>query len=481
MRFISVFILGCLARLAWPQTSWAQAPKLRLDGTTVVHLSQRPPLGKSKLRAQIYHAFPAYDFTQFADSFDVNRSQVWLSCPVKTPQESHLWVDDTKLRLYMTPGDTIHIQIEQLPDSTNRFLFTGKTKAIQDYYLAFKQQFIVDPSQVGMNIGTQTPHLDAFRQPMDSLLRVQMAFWRAYQQQHPLPAYFIRFESDRIRYSDAHLRLYMLGYQEFIQKKKQTVQPDYFHFLRGLPLQNKVAQYDNAYLTFVEQYVIRQIKAGDPMMAYARLRTLALQRVDQLLPKSIGDYVKLWWISYDLQDSPLEVPAELSKTLVSPPYQYLVTYLEQQAHRRLTGLPTGAKAPNFFLTDEVDSLRSLAAMKGQVVYLCFWFAGCKGCVEEFPYENQLVKQFKGQPVQIVSICTRTKAVQWRQMSARAKLQTLNLFANSDWQQTLEQRYGIQVYPHYVLIGRDGRVIQNFAPRPSQHVATKIRAALGKDN
>ncbi|GAB3226785.1 hypothetical protein GCM10027423_63750 [Spirosoma arcticum] len=446
-----------------------------------MHLSQDATLGRTKLTAQIYHAFPAYDFTEITDSLENNRLEVWLPCPVKTPQESHLWVNDTKLRLYMTPGDTIHIQIKSLPISANRFLFTGKTKVIQEYYLAYDKRFPVDPSQLGMNIGTKTTYLNAFRQPMDSLLLLQSTFWHVYQQKHQLPSYFIRFESDRIRYTDAYLRLYMLGYQEFVQKKKQTVQADYFRFLRTLPLQNRAAEHDDAYLKFLMEYFIWKIKADSPVMTYSQLRATALKRASQLLPKEVIDYFKLWWISYDLQSNPVEVRQELAKTPVSLTYQYLVKYLNAQAGQRLKTLQAGDKAPNFFLTDQSDSLRSLAEFKGKIVYLCFWFAGCKGCVEEFPYENQLVEQFKGQPVQIVSICTRTKDAQWRQISAKAKLQTLNLFANSDWQQTLEKKFAIQVYPHYILIGRDGRVLENFASRPSGNIAAKIKAALKKVN
>ena len=43
--------------------------------------------------------------------------------------------------------------------------------------------------------------------------------------------------------------------------------------------------------------------------------------------------------------------------------------------------------------------------------------------------------------------------------------------------TLEEKYAISTYPHYVLIDADGQVVENFAARPSNNAAAKIEQVL----
>ncbi len=110
-------------------------------------------------------------------------------------------------------------------------------------------------------------------------------------------------------------------------------------------------------------------------------------------------------------------------------YQYLATYINSRSEAKKTFLKPGDKAPAFFLTDTRDSLVSLSQFKGKAVYLCFWFAGCGGCKHEYPFENKLVEQFKGKPVEIVTICTTTPPGKWREAIRKEGLKTINLFAN----------------------------------------------------
>jgi hypothetical protein len=101
-----------------------------------------------------------------------------------------------------------------------------------------------------------------------------------------------------------------------------------------------------------------------------------------------------------------------------------------------------------------------------------------------PYENKLVEQFKGKPVKIVSICIGTPGAadnqqlpKWKAASKRFGLKTIDLYANRAWTKTLSENYIVSTYPHYVLIGADGNIIENFADRPSQGITAKIEQAL----
>ena len=190
----------------------------------------------------------------------------------------------------------------------------------------------------------------------------------------------------------------------------------------------------------------------------------------------MANFYKLTSIGSDLVSSPAKVLTELDKVKFPTSSQYLVDHLRERAGAKMKTLGPGDNAPDFFLEDKIDSLVSLSQFKGEVIYLSFWFAGCKPCIEEFPFENELVKRFEGRPVKVINICTHTSKIKWLEMIDTNKLKTVNLYANKAWENKLEQNYLVSAYPHYVLIGRDGRIIQNFAKRPRE-VSKEIEGAL----
>jgi thiol-disulfide isomerase/thioredoxin len=66
------------------------------------------------------------------------------------------------------------------------------------------------------------------------------------------------------------------------------------------------------------------------------------------------------------------------------------------------------EAPYFYLKNEQNESVSLKNVAGNIVYITFWFTGCKPCIKEIPDENHLVEVFKNEKVKIVSICLNNR-------------------------------------------------------------------------
>ena len=456
---------------------------IRFNGVATVRLLYQLEAVPVKIYTRIYRSFPSFDFYEHADSLPTGINEVFIQCPIYHPQDGYLQVGKTELRLMLTLGDTVEIKVGRPAtfdaDSIYSFEFAGKSAAIQEYYVEKHRHFPVSPSQAAMTAGTKAASLTLFQQQIDSLSAAEQGFWQNYRQKHPLPDWFVRYESDDIRYSNAYLRLYMIWYQADVLHHNQMAPAAYFNFLKTIPVPNPAAQFDYSYGSFLREFI--NWKAGKATKKVdASLRQSAEFAVaDQVLGKEQGDYFKIWTVGYSLLDKPTDVLAYFKNHAPLPKHMYLADFLIKQANSRIRTLQPGDLAPNFFLPDLRDSLVSLQQFKGQVVYLCFWFVGCKGCVQELPFEHKLVDEFAGKPVQIISICTFTRPDVWRQESSRLGVKTLNLFANKAWQKTLEEKYAIGVYPHYVLIDAEGRIVHNFAARPSDNAATLIRSALAR--
>jgi len=97
-------------------------------------------------------------------------------------------------------------------------------------------------------------------------------------------------------------------------------------------------------------------------------------------------------------------------------YLNLKTQIPQKVNLDISFVsPISDKAPNFYLKNERRESVSLNEFEGNIVYLSFWFMGCKPCIREIPAENHLVDVFKNEKVKIVSIYMQSSEESWRQI------------------------------------------------------------------
>lgn len=56
---------------------------------------------------------------------------------------------------------------------------------------------------------------------------------------------------------------------------------------------------------------------------------------------------------------------------------------------------------------------------------------------------------------------------WKKAVARNKLHAIELLSHGGREENINELYGIDEIPHYVLIGKDGKIIEQHAPFPSE--------------
>ena len=479
---LNVFIFFIGIKTSFAQNNDISSQGLDLDGVITIQINSVPQTENIPLKFTTYHSFPSQDVSVIQDTLRPDRNKIYLKSPCRTLGRSFLQIADSTYEVVGAPGDTVHVSILAKPNNVpdNPFVaFVGKNNEIQQFYLAKNKRFN-DPSQLCMNEGIQAATLEPFKKMMDTTFQKQQQFWTDYQKQHALPDWFKTYESNVLNYSDAWLRLYMVWYQIDYQKKKQIVPDGYYAFRSRMKVKNEAALYQYEYLRFLREQVFSQMRNMKKGNLPLDMMTIAKQEFGE----NIGSFFEIWEMSGSI-DNPNWVDTKFDRQFPAQ-YQYLVDYVKLRSKNNLKFLKPGDKAPNFALVDLNDSLVTLSQYKGQVVLLSFWFTTCGPCIKEITYENKLVEKFRDKPVKIISICTYTAGAsddqqisKWRAASKKFGLKTIDLFANRSWKQTLSENYRISAYPHYVLIGADGKVIENFTDRPSQGVASKIEMALAE--
>ncbi|NML63926.1 TlpA family protein disulfide reductase [Hymenobacter sp. RP-2-7] len=140
--------------------------------------------------------------------------------------------------------------------------------------------------------------------------------------------------------------------------------------------------------------------------------------------------------------------------------------------RPATGSPVvplakGMAAPAFRLINTSGQAVALSDLRGKVMYLDFWFAGCKPCLAEAPAAAKLKQQFAGQEVVFAYISTETNVDDWKRSIEQHGLAGPTSVHLLDPEGRYATRaYHIDGFPTYVLLDRRSRVWSGNAPRPS---------------
>ena len=114
---------------------------------------------------------------------------------------------------------------------------------------------------------------------------------------------------------------------------------------------------------------------------------------------------------------------------------------------------------------------SLSSFKGSLVYVDVWATWCGPCKAEIPYLKTLEQDYHEQNIVFLSVSVDTNKDQWLKMVEEEALGGVQLWADG-WSQ-ITKDYAIFGIPRFMLFSKDGKVISNDAPRPSNEETREL--------
>lgn len=127
--------------------------------------------------------------------------------------------------------------------------------------------------------------------------------------------------------------------------------------------------------------------------------------------------------------------------------------------------PLVQAAPGFTLKSNTGETYSLEDFKGKVVYIDLWATWCGPCRNEIPKLAQLYDKYKDdERIVIVSICVHDDNKKWTKVVEEDNPGWLQLF---DAEGEVAKGYRVVSIPQFILIDKDGNIVDANAPRPSK--------------
>jgi peroxiredoxin len=139
----------------------------------------------------------------------------------------------------------------------------------------------------------------------------------------------------------------------------------------------------------------------------------------------------------------------------------------------------GKAAPDFKLENLEGGQTSLSDLRGKVVYLDIWATWCRPCLEEMKKGKKLKEAFTDQKdVVFLYVSIDSDVEKWKNYVKGNNIHGVHLISKEGVEEKLLERYDVPYIPRFVLIDKEGNIVQYEAKPPSDaSIEADIKALL----
>ena len=509
MKVLLCFLIVAASYLLLPQKNEI-GPPIQVGGKAYVRLEAQNVADTVKIGSSY---LPLLTLQQrFTKDYEISRdSSFLLAFDTSIPTRYDLTLDkQVKIPIFLVPGDTLTIKVDyQEQKAPPTILYEGRYAQINRYLYGKPRDIAFD--REGARLFNSPFHLETpekslllYKHKSDSMAAVQQAYVRAKADSFNLPSWFVECEEIESSLFVRYHQLLIADYWKMFFQVDFKLPEGYFNSIEPIDVSNPNAVYSIYYYLYVPVMITKTpefmqyknrfldscgVKSVDDLRGTKNYTTYYLKQSKYVSEKAnelLSDEFYHPFLTHhffhmikildrtERQDFLEHIKVKLHGTPFLP--ITIQKYEELSQH-----LASGQDAPDFYLLSaEQDKYLTLDDFKGKVLLLNFWFPGCKPCIYEIPHEKQLMKKYGDKGFVVINICMEATVKQWQMAVRKFGLEGINVVTQGNWERKLREAYGVDAFPHYVLVDQEGKIVENQTRRPSDPgLAELIEATLYK--
>ena len=289
------------------------------------------------------------------------------------------------------------------------------------------------------------------------------------------------FELNRIKYKKA---LSLLNYEDyhkyFAQVDTFKVSANFYDFINKLDLNNPKLIDLKDYREFLTTYLVKNVEKvleNDSTLEDNITFMKEAQKISS--NKEIQSYAMFDHLFKALKYNGIEDIDESLKFFKESCKNEEYNSKLDELFAKWNKIAKGNIATNFTYTDTSEVMISLNDFKGKYVYIDVWATWCRPCMEEVPHMSALIDEFKGKNIVFmgVSVDELKDKAKLKEVVNKKGLKGIQLYAGG-WKTTIAEAYNISSIPRFILIDREGKIINATAERPSENIAEILKTLDG---
>ena len=203
--------------------------------------------------------------------------------------------------------------------------------------------------------------------------------------------------------------------------------------------------------------------------------------------KDLADFLKANYIkalielpSYWEKHQKLFNTEVLTQTLASEKTNIYYSLIEQPSSSFYDS-QNGEMAYLFQAEDKFGNQFNLESFIGKVIFIDTWATWCGPCINHRPKVLEFAKKYRNNDdVEILLVSVDSSKDKWLSFLNKENIETKNnLFIKNGMRTEFGNNYNIKSIPRYILIGKDGKIINSNISEPSIAVEKEIENALSE--
>ncbi len=399
---------------------------------------------------------------------------------IERPQVVHLNYRNQSLPLYVEGGDDLSLTF--FADGLLKTVeFSGKAAVHNQFLKDFNSKFeeVLNKESMKKKVLSQT--VDKLEMDLFKTVQAQKKFLNDHAKKEEFSEGFHRYIKNKIKYLYWN---YIAGYPIIEANNIKTLRVKrlrdevMFDGLEDTSINNKEAiinEYYRSFLVYYTTYFTSKANGFNKFTDYSVSLEEKHKYARENLKGEAFSYVMAHFLSKFAGNLADETATTLRNSLKSRGIAAYTTLVDKQweTWKKATKNPNiAANVPDTpYLMQDLDGNElDLTSFKGKIVYIDFWASWCGPCRKQFPFTKELKKELsKSEKENIVFlyISIDNNEEVWRKSIEKFNIEGKHAISPGGWNSKIARKFRISSIPRYMLMDRDGRIVDENAKRPQK--------------